>query len=551
MKICPECGRELDDSARLCPLCGAAVPDMAADTPVPALGETLNELTNHAASHPEETPAEDSVPQVVSAFEEGTVGGVDTPPIEEVKPKRRAIVFVPIAIACAVVLGLAIWLTSGLLGGPDKEFLAGHKRLFEDMGKRELAPLARTIDAWANLDLDMTMTAEMDEGVEGGDEFDPVLKNMALNYRAKRDGDSVQVEAGFVWDGDTLLSGTLVYEKDGRLGFQVPQLSETYYVADYAALIENLTGAQIETSERTDFSSEAWAKTAETYGNILVSVVNGNNITKKTGTYPLYCINNDMKATAYTFRPTAKDLEVMLEQLADALEKDQDITTLVNGLTDDELAKLVDSIRTNGPEAAQEFADSGFAWTLRTSERDGVYQVEVVWDGGENSIRFERTWNSLYFSMVEDGEESGEQYFYYTGGEYEGEPCKGRFSVNGKTYLEFENVDLTKCSSMGLYYGGFTILNGEDAIATLNVASAAGGGTDHVLRLHPDTFGEDSSASHLSYILHTTDRPVTLTPPSGPVEDITNYTQEDFTALGETFSQNWNDVLMSLYMKLM
>lgn len=518
MKTCPDCGRELESDVSVCPLCGAQVPKEAA-----AEGET---------------------PQEAPAVAEGAVDGVDAPLAEEGKPKGKAAVFVPIAIACAVVLGLAIWLASGLLGRPDRAFLTGHGRLLETMAKHELAPLSRSLDVLADFNADMTLTVQMDDslGVPA-----KVLNDAALRMRANSGRDGGIMDAAFDLGDDTILEATVTGNKDGILGFYIPQLSETFYTMDYWQFVENNSDGQITITDRPEVAPAELEKSLKAYGDILTNTVNRNNVTQSKGRFHLYYIPSaEFSGTAYMFKPTAKDLETLFTQLADALAEDKTLRAqfdasfnYVYGLDNDPLNELVDTLRTNGAEMAREIADSGFTWTLR--EGKGTYQVELAWDGGENAIRFERTPDSLCFSVTENGEMTMDLSGSYH--QNENGTWHGKFSAAEGGEVEWENVDPETVSSIGLCRGRYAALTAEgEEVAVLDVTGASNGGTDHTL-----TVGT-AEEEIVTLNLHTTDQPVTLTFPDAPVEDITGYTNEDFEALGEKWSQNISSITMRILM---
>lgn len=536
MRICPDCGRELTPGEERCPLCGAEAPDSV----LPTLGDTLDELADRAASPPAGPMPEGDTPPATPAFAEGTVSGFDVPLAEEVKPKRKAIVFVPIALACAVVLGLAIWLASGLLQGPDKAFLTAHQTLFRSIAQTELAFLAPNGQEEA-ANVDMILIAQVDDSLG---ETAAILNNTTLRVQAEGGKDGGILTAALDLGEDTVLEATVTGNKSGILGFYIPQLSETYYMMDYVRFVENNSDGQF-TADDVDEAAEAaeaWERTLKTYGDILVGVVNKENVTKQTGTFTsFYLPTVQYPGTAYVFTPTAEELETMFVQLADALEKDKTLVTLVDGLTDDMLAETVEQIRADGPEEARRIADSGFTWAIRRGKgRYGVNaQIELSWDHGESAIRFDRLSNAMYFGVVENGEESlALSASYY---EAEDGTWHGSAGVTGVGGIEWEDVDLDAGSSLGLYHGFYTIVNKEGGrLASMEVAPSAGGGTDHTFRMRLDE--SDDTLATLN--LHTTDQPVSLTFPDAPMENITDYTTEDFEALGESWAEGVSALAM-------
>lgn len=512
MRTCPDCGRELAPGEKRCPLCGAAVPE-----PVPpALGETLDELADQA------------VPSSEGSLSEG---GTSPAVAEETKPRRRAVVFVPIAVACAVVLGLAVWLVSGLLKSPDKGFLAAHWSLFRSIAQTELAPFIP--DAAETVNADMLLTAQLDHSVGA---TAAVLNNAALRVQAEGGKDGGILTAALELGENTVLEATVTGNKDGILGFYIPQLSETYYTMDYVQFAENNGGGQSAVNDTP--AAGAWGRMLKTYGGILGGMINKENVTKQKGTFTsFYLPEAQYPGTAYVFTPTAEELETMFTQLADALEEDETLHALFNarayGDGDDPLDKLVDALRADGEEAARSIADSGFTWTIRTGKGNyGVNaQIELVWDNGESAIRFDRLSNAVYFGVVENGETTVELSASYH--QAEDGTWHGSAGMTGAGDVEWESVDLDAPSSLRIYPGHYAVLGATGGtVVSMDVTPAAGGGTDHTVKVMPDENGDTLTTLNL----HTTDQPVSLTFPDAPREDITGYTAGDFERLRESWS---------------
>lgn len=530
MRACPDCGKELAPGEDRCPLCGAETPE-----PVPpAPGEALNELADRAAS----SPAGDAPP----TFGEETADGVDAPLAAAVKRKGRAAVFVPIAVACAVVLGLAVWLASGLLQSPDKGFFKEHQTLFRGLGEAA-APLTQRFVDPSQRDLDLTAT------VRDGDslgEAGAILNGAALRVQVDVEEAGGIVNAALDLGGDTLLEATVTGNKDGVLGFYIPQFSETYYTLDSARFLENNADGQLDAS-RPEISPEAWEETFKTYADILTDTVHKNNVTKERTKFFSY--NNSgmgFSGTAYVFAPTAEDLETLFARLADEMEGDEALRIRVNTylrwngslLGDGDLVdRLAADLRENGGELARTVADGGFTWTIRVGKDDygRCRQVEVSWDNGRNALRLERrtesgTMDGVYFDLTADGMETAKLTAAHSG--VNGEWFGGLWV--GDLWIDFQQIDLEKQSSLGLCYGSYNVYSVEQntLLFCFGVEAGADGGTDHTVRVDTDTEGNSVTVD-----LHTTDRPVSLTLPDAPREDITNYTTDDFEALGESWAE--------------
>lgn len=512
MRVCPDCGRELAPDEAVCPLCGARALD-----PVPPTPDPLTDPVSQA----------------------GAAAGFDAPAAEEIKPRPRAVVFVPVAIACAVVLALAVWLASGLLGGgPDKRFLAAHRDLFQSMGETELAPLLR-LGERERVSTDMTLTAQADDSLG---ELAPILNGAALRMKLDANKDGGILDAALDLEEDTLLEATVTSSKDGVVSFYIPQFSEKRYVMDYDKFLENDPYGQL-----SEDDAKAWEESVKTYGDILVGAVHKGNVSQMKETFVSY--TNDAKSfsgTAWVFIPTAEDLEAMFAQLADAMEGDETLAKLVDGLDNDALAQAVDDIRANGPEAAREIADSGFTWTIRRGKGDygRAWQIEIALNGGADTFRLERrteagAYDGLYVDVTAQGEELVKFTAAPTG--VNGEWFGGLYA--GDLWIDFQGVDGETTSALGLFYGSYNVYarDGHELLFCVGVKAAQDGGTDHVIRVDGD------EGTLVSVTLHTTDQPVSLDfLPDVPVEDISDYTAEDFEALGESWSEGVSALMMQL-----
>lgn len=515
MKICNDCGCELDDDQQLCPLCGAKVPADGGEA-APEEGALADE------------PLDEGGEALEPAEGEGEKAG-----------QKRKLLFAGLGVAVVV---LAAWLISGLLGSPRDQFLLQHRNLLQTMAKNEFAIWVDGAKSLADYSLDMTVTAEAEGSDDAAQAVNSALADSAVHLKLNMGETGYAMDGDIVFGGSPFLSGSLRYDGEaGTLGFYLPELSGQYYIADYAALLENLTGqeSRLENAPNTaEETKAAYERMAKTYGGILQNTVKKSNVTKQSGRYPIFIINNDWKATAYVFKPTARDLEEMFLALADALEADQDLPRLVSAFDGETRAKLVSDLRENAGGTAQELADKGFTWTIRTNNK-GNYQVEISWRDGDNDawIRFERTGNGLYFGhrgvTAPSGDEPFEVYVTYYG--------DGAAGYHGDLYIadmmpfEFENVHPEKVSSLFVPYGDYKFSPDDYVLMTLNVAAASDGGTDHILRVND--FSSAGGQDSVTVNFHTTDRPVTLSEPDGPVEDITSYTAQEFETLGRELTQ--------------
>lgn len=541
MRICPDCGRELGDDEQLCPLCGAQLPE---NTQPPA-AEEENVLPEGAFTvEPEAESGEFAGENTQSAQTPGDEGS-------PTRPKGK-LLFAGIGVGAVAVVILAVCLISGLLKSPRDQFLLQHKKLLQTMVDNEFAFVAGKAEPGKGYSLDLTVTAAVEGTSEDVQAVNSLLRDGAIHLKMDSRETAAAMDGDITVGGKPFLSGSLRYDSEaGTLGFQFPELSELYYVADYVQLIKNLTGQEVTADSlvTTEENQAAYKRIVKTYGDILIGAVKRGNVTKQSGKYSVFVIRSDWQATAYVFKPTARDLEEMFLDLADALEADQDLPRLVNGFDEDTRAELVSGLRENAGEMAQNLVDKEFTWTIRTNGR-GNYQVEISWRDGDNNawIRFERSPDSLYFGWVgvdaSSRDEVAEIWLTHYGDDIAG--YHGDFHVTDMMTVEFENVYPEKTSSLYMPYGTYKFSPGEDILMTLNVAAAENGGTDHLLRMDFAAAGQDNGMTALEIDFYTTDQPVTLPEPAGEREDITDYTEEEFAELGNELAQGLYSKVLSL-----
>lgn len=573
MRTCSECGANLGDNDNFCPVCGAKAPETA---PAPTLSDTLNGLTGQTAD-PVQEPSAPAAPALEDAVSDQAVPEGEKPAQGRGKIAPKHLGMIAAAAVAVLVIGLVGWLVSGLLQGPDRRFVSYHEKMFASMADKELGSAVSNMDRLSSFSTDMTITAQ----VKGGDldesdqQVSELLNDSALVLKVDLSKTSAKLGGELILQGNSAFAGTVLYDK-GTVGFQIPQVSDAYYTADLTRLVENLTGERVEgldSIELPQVPEKELKKVAKTYMDILSQAVTQESVTSKEDTFRLERLpGRRVEGTAYIYQPIAQDVEDMLYDLADQVEKDEDLRALVdkflggnvtwinallaeNGddldtILDEGLERWAENLQDNAAYYAQELEDSGFTWTLWVG-KGGVYKGEVAVNG-DSSLCYERTENGFALWTKYDGEFDQEiltlEYDKDSNGLYSGSYTTG----NGyqTTALEFDNVDTGKKSALGYYYGDYIIRQAYSYYDdysneySFQVAKGKTGGTDHTMNIGGIIYG--SSGPQLELTLNTSDKKSTVTTPKGPKEDISAYSEEEleqlFNYLGEELTRDFEEL---------
>lgn len=321
---------------------------------------------------------------------------------QPLEKKSRAGLIAAIAAAAVVLVAAGVLLVSRLFSSPAKEFVAYQQ---EAVAAPLLAFLESKVDlggAQAKpVSTDMTLTMDTDYA-----ELRSYLENTSLAFQVDAAKDSLLLNGELSLMGSPVLSGAATYEK-GKFGFCLPELDENYYVMDAGELLSRLTGQEVDLGEakQPEISGKQWAALIRAYLDIANSAITKENVTlEKRQEFTLTEVGGFCTGDVYTYRPTAADVETVLNKLAGHLEGDQDLRSLVLALVDEEtlmasldsrydsldeaLADAVDYLRANAARAGKAVEDSGFTWTLYVEDK----AVRMVcWETNDSAAVWEAT----------------------------------------------------------------------------------------------------------------------------------------------------------------
>lgn len=516
--FCPNCGGRVQAGATFCPNCGAQL----------------------GASSPAQPPA---------------------PPRK--KKTGRLVGIAAVIVAVLVIAVAAAKVVPAVFSSPADQFISYQQDLVVE---QLLSGMETGLDALGSWEFssDLTVTASVNN-----EEINRYLEGSSVGLKLGLTRDSLLADAQLNLMGSQVLSGTLTYDQ-GKVGFYLPQVDENYYVADLSDVVYNLSGMEMDLSALAlpELSGSEWRSLAQSYLDLVYTVVTKDNVEKaKDVTFQLEQLGVSGEGTVYTFTPTAGDVEAMLLKLADKLEEDETLRSLVLDLInpamlqtvfgedifggydpetelDSALLSAAQSIRADAAYIGQSVEESGFTWTLAVEGKQvrlirielGNYDAAFVYecdgeeDEGMNQIFYLTSAGQVDASVTNsytrsDGRYTGRCTFYA--------PYSGAFSMG-------YDLDEETVSPLGLPYGTYDYtFEGEDMSFSMTVGDGASGGSDH-------TFTIQADSSYFGYLFDTVSLTINATEegtaqvPSAAETDISSYTPQEyeqlFNRLGETLS---------------
>lgn len=568
MKTCPNCGHEMSDETRYCPACGA----MCAETPTPA--------------DPQAPEAAAPVPEL----NKPSGGG-----------KKAAIIGVA-AVAVAACVGVGIFLM-GQGGGKTPPLPSSLAEQFRVIQTGYVDNMFAALDAVPigtapeSISTDLTITAQYDDNGE----ISTYLNGSSIGLHVDAAKDAALMGMDFTFKNVPIVSGTLTYE-DGILGLCVPDLANSWYTMDLQRFLERYAEGEIPdlgalTTGSRQMPFDAIQETMDSYLTTLLTMVTDENITaEEKASFTLDLTGESRTGTVYTVRPTAQDMETMLLALADQLEQDSNLKTILKsyyGISTWELMdrysvgygepsmdeqleqglkEAADNIRENAGMVASQLEAEHLVWTLSIDGSKASRQALsgdsflISWESSEKGVAarvsaldeevfdLSITNESLNLLLNADGETlavTGE--FSEQKGLYSGE-LNVSFGTAGYMYFEFRDMSPEKKSALGVPYGSYAMglwSDYSEVSCRYDVQAAENGGSDHIFSFSiPEASTPEFDLDKLTVIINSSDKPSTVTKPTSPQVDVTNYSEADFETLGNELSGAATGLLFKLMMAL-
>ena len=570
MKNCPNCGQEVQDEEKFCEHCGeklegaetvsAEAGATGAETSTAAESSELGANADHAVSAATAATATEAAPT------EPRASYTYAQTLEEAPAGKKGMkllipVVAVIILLCAGFFAFGKKLFSGGVAlSAEQKFLHYQEKYLQD--KMDAMVALGFINEDLKQSSDMTLTGE----IEGSDEMNKYLKDsqIQLKYDMDAEKNSFIVNLSAKIMGTDLLEGFADY-RDGKIGFAIPVADEHYYRGDLKTIMKNLTEQDIVAPDlkKSAENRKRLVEISKKYGDLLVGSMNKDNLTVEKKEFTLENLKEKYTGEVYVFKPTEEDLKNFYEKLADTVEKDSDLESLLEdvyatstwdsalGMGDaetpkDQLSELAKEIRDNAADTAKEMADNEFQW-----------QIAVV-DGDLRQVLLSTKDDSFSLEIAKKGKEVTEQINVVSSSS-ENMYLKNSYSVKDKMLegsisggngvldvkaLEYK-IDTTKHSAL-MPYGTYIVEDptGMGAKLTLTVADGEKGSSDHEIVVEGlQNYYMPFSSAKIN--LNTT-KTGTATLPKEAEVDISNYSQEDFDKLSETIGNGLAKVAATL-----
>lgn len=570
MKNCPNCGQEVQDEEKFCEHCGeklegaetvsaeaSAAGAAGAEASAAAESSEGGAATENAVSAATATEAAPAEPQASYSYAQT----IEEAPAGKKGMKLLIPVVAVIILLCAGFFAFGKKLFSGGLAlSTEQKFLHYQEKYLQD--KLDAMVALGFINEDLKQSSDMTLTGE----IEGSDEMNKYLKDsqIQLKYDMDAEKNSFVMNLSAKIMGTDLLEGFADY-RDGKIGFAIPVADEHYYRGDLKTIMKNLTEQDIVAPDlkKSAENRKRLAEISKKYGDLLVGSMNKDNLTVEKKEFDLENLKEKYTGEVYVFKPTEEDLKNFYEKLADTVEKDSDLESLLEdvyatstwdsalGMGDaetpkDQLSELAKEIRDNATDTAKEMADNEFQW-----------QIAVV-DGDLRQVLLSTKDDSFSLEIAKKGKEVTEQINVVSSSS-ENMYLKNSYSLKDKMLegsisggngvldvkaLEYK-IDTTKHSAL-MPYGTYIVEDptGMGAKLTLTVADGEKGSSDHEIVVEGlQNYYMPFSSAKIN--LNTT-KTGTATLPKEAEVDISNYSQEDFDKLSETIGNGLAKVAATL-----
>ena len=571
MRNCPNCGNAVQDGCLFCTHCGEKLEErpVGEGTPVQeAMGG--------------EAPVQNSVNAAQAAS-----GGAASQETKEKKGGKPYFLIGAAAVFIAVLVGVLVLgktvLSMGLFLSPKQKFLKYQADYFNeklnDLDKLEIFPLTKK-------NITFTISGE----VRGNKEVAKYLEDSSIVMKTKTNPEKGSYQASLLFNlmGEDVLDAYGEYE-DGKIGFAFPSLEKKFYQGELQSIQSNSSDTEI---ELPNFNKKENRKLAEKlfkkYGSLLSEYFTEENFTVEKGSFtmPIYgeeFEEEEFKGTIYRFKPSAEDLEGILEKFADKLEKDEDCAKFLTqsglgiiisnhidyyGFIDESrLSDFADWLRENAEEIAEELEEKHIMWVL-TMEGKEVRKIQIgtdiedddefKWEDGDRiffnciSGRHEKIRADLFgFGLREDAK----AFFIKNVYTDKGKTLDGNFyllspifPVSPFRHIEYSVEKGKKDKMLALPYGEYDFSDalGDGLRGKMTVKDGKKNSTDYEIKisgLEEDYLPEIKTLS----IQVNAKEGADISRPKGKTVDISDYTLDEVNELGEAFSEEFSNIREEIF----
>ena len=487
-----------------------------------------------------------------------------------------AAVFIAVLVG-ALLLGKTV-LSMGLFLSPKQKFLKYQADYFHeklnDLDKLEIFPLTKK-------NITFTINGE----VRGNKEVAKYLEDSSIVVKTKTNPEKGSYQASLLFNimGEDVLDAYGEYA-DGKLGLAFPSLEKKFYQGELQSILNHSSDEEIELPNfnKKKENRKLAEKLFKKYGSLLAEFFTEENFTVEKGSFTMPIYGEDFEeeefeGTIYRFKPSAEDLEGILEKFADKLEKDEDCAKFLiqSGLgimisehigydefiDESRLSDFADWLRENAEELAEELEEKHIMWVL-TMEGKEVRKIQIgtdiedddefKWEDGDRDflrctsgshkkIKAE----AFYFSLRED---DGAFYFrnvYEDNGKtLDGEAVLyvNAFMGRGES-VEYSVEKGKKDKILALPYGeyDFSNRNIENARVRMTVKAGKKNSTDYEIKISDLDAGYLPGIKSISIHVNAKEG-ADLSRPKGKTVDISDYTLYGVYELGEAFMEELSNI---------
>ena len=562
MRNCPNCGNAVQDGCLFCTHCGEKLEEHPVGEGMP-----VQEAVGEGA------PVQSSVNEVYAASDRASS--------QEAKGKKGRKPYFLIGLVAVLILILAgvfvlgkTVLSMGLFLSPKQKFLKYQADYFNeklnDLDKLEIFPLTKK-------NITFTISGE----VRGNKEVAKYLEDSSIVMKTKTNPEKGSYQASLLFNlmGEDVLDAYGEYE-DGKIGFAFPSLEKKFYQGELQSIQSNSSDTEI---ELPNFNKKENRKLAEKlfkkYGSLLSEYFTEENFTVEKGSFtmPIYgkgFEEEEFEGTIYRFKPSAEDLEGILEKFADKLEKDEDCAKFLTqsglgiiisnhidyyGFIDESrLSDFADWLRENAEEIAEELEEKHIMWVL-TMEGKEVRKIQIRTDLGDDGEFNGQDGDRNFLSCVSGSHKKIKaEAFFFSLREYGGAfSLRNVYKDNGNTldgdaglyvsgFVHIADVEYSvekgkKDKVLGLPYGEYELRNTGDARARMTVSAGKKNSTDYEIKI--SGLEEDYLPGIKTLSIHVNAKEgADLSRPKGKTVDISDYTWDEVNELGEAFSEELSNI---------
>ena len=567
MRNCPNCGNAVQDGCLFCTHCGEKLEEHPVGEGMPVQ---------------EAVGGEEPVQNSVNAAQAASAGAT----LQENKEKKGGkpyfligvvAVFIAVLVG-ALLLGKTV-LSMGLFLSPKQKFLKYQADYFNeklnDLDKLEIFPLTKK-------NITFTINGE----VRGNKEVAKYLEDSSIVVKTKTNPEKGSYQASLLFNlmGEDVLDYYGEYE-DGKIGFAFPSLEKKFYQGELQSILSNTYDEEIELPNfnKKKENRKLAEKLFKKYGSLLSEFFTEENFTVEKGSFTMSIYGEDFKekefeGTIYRFKPSAEDLERIVEKFADKLEKDEDCAKLLiqSGLgimisnqidyygfiDESRLSDFADWLRENAEELAEELEEKHIMWVL-TMEGKEVRKIQIgtdLEDDGEFNLESgDRTffecisgrYKKIRAELFGFGDVQGDQIGFDIWNVYKdnGKTLDGDCHLYVRGFRYYAGVEYSvekgkKDKILALPYGEYDFsdaLGYDGPRGKMTVTAGKKNSTDYEIKI--SGLEEDYLPGIKTLSIHVNAKEgADLSRPKGKTVDISDYTLYEVKELGEAFSEELSNV---------